>query len=131
MKKTTDSLLGAILLAGLWLYPVVSAQTDGTARLEATLVDYNGSSAKHWTVVWITTEAGAFIKTLWRQGPSLTATHWNSHCSTWYAAKAGSTAFDGYSSATAANYTGTNSPILLTWNNRDASNALVPDGKFK
>lgn len=107
------------------------AQTDGTAKLRATVLDYNGSSTKHWTVVWVTTSGGAFIKTLWKQGPSITASHWNSHCSQWYGAKAGSTALDGYSSATAANYSGTNSPVILTWNCRDASNNLVPDGDYR
>jgi len=38
---------------------------------------------------------------------------------------------DGYSSATAQTYTGTNSPIILTWNCRDATNNLVPDGNYK
>lgn len=108
-----------------------SAQTDGTAKLRATLLDYNGSSTKHWTVVWVTTSGGAFIKTLWKQGPSITASHWNNHCSQWYGAKAGSTVLDGYSSATAANYSGTNSPVILTWNCRDASNNLVADGGYK
>ena len=107
------------------------AQTDGSARLQATLVDYNGSSTKHWTVVWVTTQGGSFIKTLRRQGPTLTSSHWNSHCSAWYGAKAGSTAFDGYSSATAQNYSGTNSPVLLTWNCRDAGGNLVADGNYK
>lgn len=108
------------------------AQTDGTARLEATIRDYTGTSGtRHWTVVWVTTSAGAFIKTLRLQGPSITTTHWNSHCGQWYSAKAGGTALDGYTSATAASYTGTNSPIILTWNCRNANNALVPDGTYK
>ncbi len=119
-------LLGVFLIGGEgW------AQTVGTARLEVTLKDYNGSGARHWTVVWVTTEAGAFIKTLWRQGPSLGSGQWNSHCSAWYSAKAGSTAFDGYSSATAQSYAGTNSPVILTWNGRGAAGAEVPDGRYK
>lgn len=108
------------------------AQTDGTAHLEATLKDYTGTSGtKHWTVAWVTTESGAFIKTLRKQGPTLTASHWNSHCSAWYSAKNGSTAFDGYTSATASSYTGTNSPVILDWNCRDASGQLVKDGNYK
>ncbi|MCL4179215.1 MAG: DUF2271 domain-containing protein [Verrucomicrobia bacterium] len=107
------------------------SQTPGEARLEATLLDYNGSSTKHWTVVWVTTASDTFVKTLWKQGPNITSSHWNSHCRVWYTAKAGSTALDGYSSATAANYTGTNSPIILTWDGLDAANNLMPDGDYK
>ena len=109
-----------------------AAQTDGSARLQATILDYNGSSTKHYTVVWVTTESGTFIKTLRKQGPSSwTSSQWNAHCTTWNTARAGSTALDGYTSATAANYTGTNSPIYLTWNGRNANNQLVPDGRYK
>ena len=79
----------------------------------------------------VTTEAGNFIKTLRKQGPSITSTHWNDHCGVWYAAKGGSTALDGYSSATAADYTGTNSPVIWTWNCRDANTNLVADGTYK
>lgn len=120
-----------VLLAGL-AEPPLLAQTDGAARLEVTLLDYKGTTGtKHWTVAWVTTASGVFIKTLWKQGPSLTASHWNNHCGTWYTAKAGSTALDGYTSATAANYAGTNSPVVLAWNGRDADNNLVPDGAYK
>jgi hypothetical protein len=106
-------------------------QTPGEARLETTLLDYNGSGTKHWTVVWVTTASDTFIKTLWKQGPSITSSHWNNHCRIWYQAKAGSTALDGYSSATAASYSGTNSPIILTWDGRDAADNLMPDGDYK
>lgn len=125
------SVLMSLVLMGMGMSIDASAQTDGTAKLRATLLDYNGSSTKHWTVVWVTTWGGTFVKTLWKQGPSITSSQWNSHCSQWYGAKAGSTALDGYSSATAANYSGTNSPVILTWNCRDASNKLVADGAYK
>ncbi len=38
---------------------------------------------------------------------------------------------DGYTSATASTYTGTNSPVILTWNCRDTNNVLVADGNYK
>jgi hypothetical protein len=86
-------------------------------------------------VAWVTTQSGTFIKSLRKQGPSWTTTHWDSHCSVWNAARGGSAkgsqVLDGYSSATAQNYTGTNSPLVLTWNGRDASNQLLPDGPYK
>lgn len=49
----------------------------------------------------------------------------------WNDARGGSQALDGYSSATAADYTGTNSPIIWTWNCHDANNNLVADGNYK
>lgn len=109
------------------------AQTDGAAKLEATILDYTGTGgASHYTVVWVTTQAGAFIKSLRKQGPSSWTTgEWANHCGTWNTARAGSTVLDGYSSATATTYTGTNSPIILTWNCRDAGNNLMPDGNYK
>jgi hypothetical protein len=104
------------------------------AKLEATISE-SGSGPDHWTVAWVTTESGAFIKTLRKQGPSSwSLTHWNNHCSTWWSAKGGatgSTNLDGYTSATATTYTGTNSPIILTWNCRDASNVLMTNGNYK
>lgn len=132
MKTSRNTL--AVMLFSLALALTSSlAQTAGSAKLEATILDYTGTSgASHYTVVWITTQAGAFVKSLRKQGPSSwSSSEWGSHCSTWNTARAGSTVLDGYSSATATTYTGTNSPIILTWNGRDASNNLMPDGNYK
>lgn len=108
------------------------AQTDGRATLEVTLLDYNGPSTKHYTVVWVTTSTGAFVKSLRKQGPgSWSSKEWNDHCQTWNTARAGSTVLDGYTSATASNYSGTNSPVVCAWNGRDASGSLMPDGTYK
>jgi hypothetical protein len=121
----------------LGLARAAAAQTDGSARLETTLLDYNGSSARHWTVVWVTGPSGTFIKSLRKQGPGWTTTHWDSHCGVWNAARGGSASgsqvLDGYSSATAQDYgaTVTNNPIIWTWNCRDANNNLVADGTYK
>ncbi len=125
--------LGALILGGTVAHSDAFAQTAGAAKLEATILDYTGSSsASHYTVVWVTTQAGAFVKSLRKQGPSSwTSSEWGSHCGTWNTARASSTVLDGYSSATATTYTGTNSPIILTWNCRDASNNLMPDGNYK
>jgi hypothetical protein len=114
----------------------VLAQTDGTAKLEATIANYSVDGPAHWTVAWVTTESGAFIKTLRKQGTKYawTSSQWQTHCTTWNNARggtAGSTIVDGYTSATATTYTGTNSPVILTWNCRDASNNLMPDGNYR
>lgn len=141
MKSFGKTLL-ALALA-LSFFPInLHSQTAGAARLEATILDYTGTtSPNHYTVVWVTTQAGAFIKSLRKQGPSSwTSSEWGNHCGTWNTARAGSTALDGYTTATAHNYTSetftgvglvTNSPIVLTWNGRDASNNLMPDGNYK
>ena len=121
------------LMAAGWL--PAAAATDGTVRLDTTLLDYNGTGTKHWTVVWVTSASGQFIKTLRKQGPSsFTTTHWNNHCAAWVTARGGlstNTAFDGYTSATANDYAGTNSPLVIYWNCRDGNNELVPDGNYK
>lgn len=132
MKTCLKSLPTLLLCFGL-AQTIAEAQTAGTAKLEANILDYTGTSgASHYAVVWVTTQAGAFVKSLRKQGPSnWTSSEWGSHCSTWNTARAGSTVLDGYSSATATSYTGTNSPIVLNWNCRDASNNLMPDGNYK
>ena len=108
-----------VVLAGLTLVATPAfAQVDGGARFEGTILDYNGAGAEHWTVAWVTYENGTFIKTLRKQGPAFTDNHWADHCAVWWNAKGSNNSLDGYSSATAANYSGTNSPVILTWNGR-------------
>jgi len=112
------------------------AQTDGTANMSVTLLDYNGAGANHWTVVWVTSASGGFIKTLWKQGThyAFNSAQWTTHTPQWNSARggtSGSTLVDGYTSATATSYAGTNSPVILTWNCRDTNNAIVPDGDYK
>lgn len=127
---TAFLLLGCLLVGGA---VTGVAQTEGTVDLETTLRDYNGSGSRHWTVAWVTTASGAFIKTLWIQGnrSSFWSSHWDKHCRAWYAARNGSQALDGYTSATATSYTGVNSPILPSWDCRDANGNLVPDGQYR
>lgn len=127
-RSVVAALIG---LLGCGVYGVW-AQTDGEALLQATLVDYNGTSGDdHYTVAWVATESGTFIKSLRKQGPSWGSGEWNSHCREWNTQRAGSTALDGYTSTTARNYSGTNSPVVLTWDCRDASDVLMPDGNYK
>ena len=124
----------AVLVLGMGLFSgPVPAQTEGSVELEVTVLDYVGkSSTKHWTVAWITTQAGEFIKTLWRQGPSLGSSHWNNHCRAWYSVRVNDSSYmDGYTSATAPNYSPPNSPVVLTWDCQNAAGELVPDGNYK
>lgn len=128
---STSLLLSLLLLAGFGA--PAFAQTDGSVELEATLLNYGGSGAKHWTVAWVTTGSGAFIKTLWIQGNknNFWSSHWNNHCGKWYSTRSGSQALDGYTSATATSYSGVNSPIRPSWDCRNASGQLVPDGPYR
>jgi len=132
MKTILSSLFAVMLGLGAGTTELL-AQTDGTAQLEATILNYVGTSGtRHWTVAWVTTESGTFIKTLWKQGPSNFPSHYGQHLGVWNTARAGSTALDGYTSATASNYDPpNNNPVDPVWNCRDASNALVPDGNYK
>lgn len=112
------------------------AQTDGSARMAVTINDYNGSSQNHWTVAWVTTASGDFISSLWKQGTkyAFNSSQWTTHCPQWNAARGGVNGYtfvDGYTSATATTYSGTNSPVILTWDCRDTNNVLVADGNYK
>jgi hypothetical protein len=134
--KSLPSRFGLVFTSAMLLSATAFAQTDGVAHLNVTLNDYNGSGASHWTVAWVTTESGSFIKTLRKQGTkyAFSSSQWTTHCPQWNAARggtAGSTVVDGYTSATATSYAGTNSPVILAWNCRDTNNVVVPDGRYK
>ena len=131
--KTILKVLCAVMLGlGAGSFGML-AQTDGSAKLDVTILNYVGrTGTAHWTVAWVTTESGTFIKTLWRQGPMSFTSHYADHLGVWNTARAGSTALDGYTTVTAPNYNPTNNnPVAPAWNCRDASNALVPDGNYK
>lgn len=135
MKSLLRLLCAAALGCGL-IQPEAMAQSSGTVRLEATIAQYSVDGPDHWNVVWVTTAAGAFVKTLRKQGTSygFTSSQWQTHCTAWNTARGGSTGstiVDGYTSATATSYSGTNSPVIVTWNCRDTNNVLVPDGNYR
>jgi hypothetical protein len=106
--------------------------TAGSASLTVTLGPLGGP--EHDAVVWVATATGTFIKTLWKQGPAaFDDIDWVEHFNEWNIARNGSTALDldGFTSATALTYSPPNSPIVLNWNGKDASNNLLPDGDYK
>ena len=125
----------ATVLGVLLFTPAAMAQTAGSVSLTAKISD-TGSGPDHWTVLWVTNAStGAFVRTIRKQGPAY-GNHWNSHCSTWYAAVAATSAnytvaVDGFTSATATTYSAPNSPFTQTWNCKDASGNTVPDGTYK
>jgi len=109
---------------------VIAPATAGTLTLTATLGTLGSGSDEHWSVAWITKSDGTFVKTVDIRGNELNFwdVHWNDHCSTWYAARGASQALDGFTSATSTSYA---APLVVTWNGRDASNNLMPDGTYK
>ena len=135
-------MLGALLLS-----PASLAQTAGSVKLTATIHELTAKSgSRHFAVVWVTKTNGLtdeFIKTLWKQGEGTDFSDpnrdWADHFNAWETARGASTALDGYSSATAENYstsitppaTGANNPIIVNWNCKDANNILVADGGYK
>ena len=125
----------AVMSLGLFGPGVFAASTPGSVSLTATINNLSGSGSEHWSVVWLTTDTGTFIKTLGIRGneSNFTDSHWNRHCSTWYSQRGSNTviATDGYTSATAPSYTPPYSPITWTWNGADATGATLPDGPYK
>jgi hypothetical protein len=109
---------------------VIAPATAGTLTLTATLRSLGSGSDEHWSVAWITKSDGTFVKTVDIRGNELNFwdVHWNDHCSTWYAARGASQALDGFTSATSPSYA---APLVVSWNGRDASNNLMPDGTYK
>jgi hypothetical protein len=81
----------------------------------------NTYSPRHIAVVWIEDQAGTFIKTIDRHAgvrrPSLVG----------WIAKAGQTDVDAVTSATIANHT---APLSLTWDLKDKTGTVVPDGIY-
>jgi len=133
------SRFAAVALLGMFAAgPARAVSTTGNVVLTATINDLTAKSGtSHYAVAWVTDSSGKFIKTLWKQGSSsfTGGGDWD-HCVTWGTAHGTSTAFDGYSSATAGNYNAVvppaagNNPIYVKWNCKDANNAVVPDGTY-
>jgi len=127
-----------IILLGLGdIASAAPAQTPGSVSLTATLGEIHGKkSAKHWTVVWVTSATGgAFVRTIRRQGPGYRS-HWGKHCGAWYTAVAdneanAAVAPDGFTSATSNTYAAPDNPFTQTWDCKDADGKVIPDGTYK
>ena len=105
-------LSGVVLATGLFAPEVFAASTPGGAKLTATINNLGASSsARHYTVVWVTRADNTFITTLWKQGPGFNDGDWTDHFPTWQNQRGSSTALpaapDGYTSATATSYAAT------------------------
>lgn len=115
------------VLLGAGFAQSLAAQTDGLVTFNFQLVQDGGKyKPKHVVAVWVTSPSGAFVKTLRKDGSGWTG-EGTSHLTQWQTARGGSTVLDGYSGATITTYNAT----TVTWNCRDASNALMADGTYK
>jgi hypothetical protein len=147
MNTLVKCLCAVACATGLFAPNAYAASTPGGAKLTATINDLGASSsARHYAVVWVTKADNTFVTTLWKQGnSSFTTSIWTQHFPTWEAQRGSSTALpaapDGYTSATATSYAATDpsppatglagNPINITWNGKDASGVVVPDGDYK
>jgi hypothetical protein len=147
MKTLPGILCACLLAAGRFAPNAFAASTPGGAHLTATINDMGASSSlRHYTVVWVTKADNTFITTLWKQGASsFTSGNWTQHFPTWETQRGSNTSLpaapDGYTSATASSYAATSpsppttglasDPINITWNGKDATGAVVPDGDYK
>jgi hypothetical protein len=106
------------------------ANTPGTVTLTTTLASLGSGLDEYWSVAWVTKDDGTFIKTIDIRGNAMDFwnVHWNNHCTTWYGARAGSVALDGFTAATSTSYA---APLVASWNGLDASNNVMPDGAYK
>jgi hypothetical protein len=121
----THRLLNCLVLAGLslgWGAAAQAAATAGTARLEFTTTTTQAKYApKHFLAVWVTDAQTNFIKTLVKQAGKR-----QNKLAVWTNARQGSAAVDGVTGATLSSH----GARAATWNCRDASNNLVPDGNY-
>ena len=126
----TVVLMGAVTLGAGFCAEQAMAQNDSSVELNVRILDMSGNGDDHWTVAWVTKADGNFIKTIWRQGPSMTSSRWNDHCKKYYTTRS-NTVLDGYSSSTARDYNSPNSPVIQSWDCRDAAGNLMPDGDYR
>ncbi|HBA84433.1 MAG TPA: hypothetical protein DCZ95_10100 [Verrucomicrobia bacterium] len=118
--KSIMKLIGAAVL--FFLPTVILAQTDGTATFRVSTKTANGNYApNHVLAIWVTDAQTNFVKTLKRQAASRIQylTQWGP--------KSQSNVVDGITGATLNSHR----THLLTWNCRNTSGAVVPDGTYR
>ncbi len=126
MKNRLKFLCAAMFGLGL-VGTAPAATTDGSVTFTVTLYNAGGNyQPRHVDAVWVTDDAGNFIKTLRREGSNWSG-EGTRHLDQWQATRNGSQVIDGYTGATTRNY----DPFTVQWNCRDANNTVVPDGVYK
>ncbi len=123
MKSSSFFLPGVlVLLLACHVRPASAATyTDGTASLTVTMSDPPGNYSARVDAFWVTDAAGNFIKNIRKD-----AARRENYLYQWLAAR-DTTVIDGFSGATISTWT----PVTVTWDCRDTSEAVVPDGTYK
>ena len=120
MKKY---ILPLVVLLGLSLPNLSTAQTAGTLSFTFTPVAHSGSwGSKHVLAVWIQNSANGFIRTKFRYWGNGT----NDHLPNWKA-NSNQNVVDAITGATLTTY----ATKSLTWDGTDLSGTLLPDGDYK
>ena len=100
----------------------VFAQTAGQMSFTVTTSNAGGNYApKNIVAVWVTDNSGNFIKTIYAYTGA-----WKIHLNTWEAASS----FNVTDATTGATYT-SHSTRSYTWNGKNTSGSIVPDGTYK
>ncbi len=115
----------ALLVMAAWMSAgrAFAQNTDGKVTYTVTTVNYAGGyDPKHVTAIWVVNGSGTFVKTLSRRAQARM-----NYLYKWIADRGSVTAVDGVTSATLAVQPQTHT---VTWDCRNASGQLVPDGAY-
>jgi hypothetical protein len=112
-----------LVAGGLTLALAAGAQTQGTCTFTVTTTRDTGAEfdPKHVLAIWVTNSSGTFVKTLKKMAASR-----ESHLNTWVATS-GKNVVDAVTGATLTAHT----THTVTWNCRNVSGAIVPDGEYR
>src|ERR1035437_40625 len=142
MKKLLFKLIMSVLFAGVLLGSKdAKSQTAGVMTFSVNLTPHNGqystnnnNGQNHYTVIWVQTASGNFVKTLYRDQLAPGKDVWE-HCQVWVASNTTlpyGNAVDAVTSATLTSYA---APVTATWNGSDTTNPspfkLLPDGNYR
>ena len=119
--KRLYTIIVAALIASFSLS--LTGQTTGTLSYKITTSDVGGGkySPKYVFVVWVTDNAGAFVKTLYYIGSQ------KSDLVTYFATPG----INQTNAVTGATFTTSPQNLTITWDAKNSSNAVVTDGTYK
>lgn len=106
----------------IFAFNFLKAQTEGTFSFSVTTASTGGYSPKHIMAIWIEKSDGTFIKTRLKRGGNLYIQYLN----TWLNKSGGNTT-DAITSATI----NVHQQETITWDGKDISGTLLPDGDYK
>lgn len=110
-------------LIGLCSFAAIAQNTAGTLSFSVTPSAVSGTwQLKHDVAIWITNNAGTFIKTKAEFGTD------TDHLTSWIACTPTENTVDATTGPTINGYT---NAITISWNGTDVNGAIVPDGIYK